>query len=80
VLQLNNGKIYPSTGDGQKPEIITLYNLRKDGVVVVDEMRAAFSCARNTRRWPMVIFYSIVNVAGMNAFIIFFSSTRTAKY
>jgi hypothetical protein len=72
VLQLNNGKIYPSTGDRQKPEIITLYNLKKDGVDVVAEMCAAFSCARNTRSWPMVIFYSILNVAGMNAFIIFF--------
>jgi hypothetical protein len=36
---------------------------------MVDKTCDAF---RNTRRWPMVIFYSILNVAGISTFIIFF--------
>jgi hypothetical protein len=72
VLQLHSGKIYASTGDRQNPEIITFYNLTKGCVDVVDKMCSAFSRARNTRRWPMGIFYSILNVAGMNAVILFF--------
>jgi hypothetical protein len=72
VLQLHSGKIYASTGDSQNSEIITFYNLTKGGVDVVDRMCAAFSRARNTRRWPMGIFYSFLNVAEMNAFILFF--------
>jgi hypothetical protein len=73
VLQLHiNDRIDASTGGRQNPEIITFYNLTKGDVEVVDEMCAAFSCARNTRRWPMVVFYNILNVAGIRAFIIFF--------
>lgn len=67
----NDDKIDHDSGDLQKPEIITFYNLTKGGVDVVDEMGATYSCARKTRRWPMVIFYSILNVAGINALVIY---------
>jgi hypothetical protein len=54
-----------------KPEIISFYNKTKGGVDVVDKLCASYNCARATRRWPMVIFYSIMNVAAINAFIVF---------
>ena len=54
----NDGNIDDTTGDAKKPEMITFYNSTKGGVDVVDEMCATYNCARNTRRWPMVVFYS----------------------
>nr|CAH7758960.1 unnamed protein product [Callosobruchus chinensis] len=33
-----------------------------------------YNCARNTRRWPMVILYSLLNIAGINSLIIFSSN------
>ncbi|KAJ8962226.1 hypothetical protein NQ318_018198 [Aromia moschata] len=54
-----------------KPEIIHRNNETKGGVDVVDKLCAQYNVARGTRRWPMVIFYSMVNVAVINSFIIY---------
>ena len=51
--------------------MITCYNKTKGKVDVVDKLCASYTCARNTRRWLMVIFYSIFNVAGINSCIIY---------
>ena len=51
--------------------MITCYNKIKGGVDVVDRLCASYACAQNTRRWPMVIFYSILNIAGINSCIIY---------
>lgn len=58
------------TGEKSKPEIISTYNSTKSGVDVVDKLGATYNCARNTRRWSMVVFYSLLNVAGINSQII----------
>lgn len=52
------------------PEIISFYNTSKGGVDSLDEKCAKYSCSRRTRRWPMVIFYRIVDIAAVNAFIL----------
>ena len=67
----NDDKIDESTVDAKKPEMITCYSKTKGGVDVVDKLCASYICARNTRRWPMVIFYSILNVGGINSGIIY---------
>ena len=67
----NDDKIDEETGDARKPEIITFFNATKGGVDTVDQMSSLYNCARNTRRWPMVIFYRLLNIAGVNGFIIY---------
>ena len=51
--------------------MITSYNKTKGGFDVVDKLCASYTCARNMRRWPMVIFYNILNFAGINSCIIY---------
>lgn len=68
-----------SSGDKCKPEIITFYNSTKGGVDTVDELCATYNVARNTRRWPMVIFYALMNVAGINSQIIYISNNPNTK-
>ena len=51
----------------KKPEIIMDYNMTKGGVHTVDQMCSNYSVARITKRWPMAIFYSLMNIAGINA-------------
>ena len=53
--------------DSQKPDIIEYYNQMKSGVDTVDQMIGMCNGARNSRRWPMVILYTILNIAGINA-------------
>ncbi|KAJ8889165.1 hypothetical protein PR048_008659 [Dryococelus australis] len=54
-------------GNLNKPEIVTFYNSTKGGVDVVDKLCATYNTSRNSRRWPMTIFYSLWNIAGINA-------------
>jgi hypothetical protein len=69
-------KIDENTGPAAKPEIITFYNATKGGVDVVDQMKEEYSVGRMTRRWPMRLFYSIINIAGINSQIIYKANTE----
>lgn len=63
-----------TTGDQQKPVIITAYNSSKGGVDVVDKLIASYNCSRNTRRWLLILFYQILNIAGINSQVVYFSN------
>ncbi|KFM71767.1 PiggyBac transposable element-derived protein 4, partial [Stegodyphus mimosarum] len=63
-------KIDETTMELKKPDIITFYNLTKGAVDVVDEMAAAYTTARISNRWPMVILFSLLNVTAINARIL----------
>ncbi|XP_045450966.1 piggyBac transposable element-derived protein 4-like [Melitaea cinxia] len=58
------------TGGKRKPEMITFYNRTKGGVNVVDELCANYDVSRNSKRWPLTFFYSLLNMAGINSYII----------
>ncbi|XP_022099284.1 piggyBac transposable element-derived protein 4-like [Acanthaster planci] len=59
---------HPTT---KKPDIITYYNATKAGVDTVDQMCSLYNCARITKRWPMVVFYHLLNCAVINSFVIY---------
>ncbi|KAJ8932105.1 hypothetical protein NQ318_022242 [Aromia moschata] len=63
--------------DSRKPQIILDYNATKGGVDTVDKMCAAYSVSRIIKRWPLVIFYSAMNIAGINAQILYKSARPT---
>ncbi|KAJ8965808.1 hypothetical protein NQ317_000436 [Molorchus minor] len=71
----HDDKLDATTG---KPEMIIDYNHTKGGVDVVDQMSEAYNCARATRRWPLVVFYELLNVAGINTCIVFKSNNQTS--
>ncbi|KAK9729110.1 Transposase IS4 [Popillia japonica] len=64
------------SGNHNKPGSISFYNQTKGGVDTVDKLCATYNVARGTRRWPMVIFFAMLNVAGINAQIVFAGGTR----
>lgn len=53
-----------------KPEMIIDYNVTKGGVDALDQMCANYSISRRTRRWPMAVFYAILNIVGINAAVL----------
>ncbi|KAG8227333.1 hypothetical protein J437_LFUL006291 [Ladona fulva] len=60
-----------STGNmKKKTEIVTFYSATKGGVDTVDKMCGTYSTSRNTRRWPLTVFFHLLNVARVNSFII----------
>lgn len=62
------GVINPATG---KPEIIMYYNQTKGGVDTFDQMCSSMSCSRKTNRWPMTMFYGILNMTFVNSYVIY---------
>ncbi|XP_023228246.1 uncharacterized protein LOC111628649 [Centruroides sculpturatus] len=62
--------IDPETGNKKKPEAITFYNATKGGVDTVDQMSGNYSVARKSQRWPLTVFYNMLNIAAINALII----------
>lgn len=65
-----------SNSDKNKPEIITFYNSTKGGVDVVDEMKGNYSVSRISRRWPFTVFYSILNITGINSQLIYHENNK----
>lgn len=57
--------------DTKKPEIIHTYNSTKGAVDTLDKMCGDMSCSRKTRRWPLCIFYGILNIAFVNSYVIY---------
>lgn len=58
----------PST---KKPDIILTYNQTKGAVGTFDMMCSNMNCGRKTKRWPMCLFYNILNIAAINSYVIY---------
>lgn len=54
-----------------KPEIVNFYNETKGGVDSLDKKCACYKTGRRTRRWPQVIWFRSLDIAGVNANVIF---------
>ena len=67
----HEGKIDQDTDDEKKPEIITFYNATKGGVDVVDMMMGKYSVSRNSRRWPLTLFFALLNISCVNSYILY---------
>lgn len=57
----------------RKPEIVCFYNQTKCGVDLIDMKCAIYSSNRRTRRWPLAVFYRLVNIGSVNAHIMYLS-------
>ena len=54
-----------------RPEIICYYNKTKGGVDSLDMMGQNYTVKRISRRWPVTVFYHIIDMALMNAYNVF---------
>ncbi|KAK9711544.1 Transposase IS4 [Popillia japonica] len=73
----HDDSIDPESGQNTKPEIITFYNSTKGEVDVVGQLSAKYNVARNTRKWPMLILYGLLNVEEINPFVIHKTNVNT---
>lgn len=64
----------------QKPEVVMFYNLTKGGVDVVDELKSLYSVARVSCRWPLTIFFSLMNIGGINSYVIYKTNTQQTRH
>ena len=59
----------------RKPEVIHFYNKHKVGVDTVDSMARFYSTRCSTRRWPVAVWCNVLDLVGINSWIIFKDST-----
>ncbi|KAL7839393.1 hypothetical protein SRHO_G00260510 [Serrasalmus rhombeus] len=59
-----------SSREDKKPQIVLDYNETKGGVDNLYQVTATYSCQHMTARWPLVIFFHIIDVSAYNAFVI----------
>ncbi|XP_022911999.2 piggyBac transposable element-derived protein 4-like isoform X1 [Onthophagus taurus] len=55
----------------KKPEMIMFYNETKGGVDTFDQLCHSTTVSRKTRRWPLRIFYGMMDIAGINSYVIY---------
>ena len=58
-------------GDSGKPEIIEFYNKTKVGVDALDQKIRHYTTYHKTPRWPLAVFYKILDLLAYNAFILY---------
>ena len=58
----------------KKPEIITEYNRTNNGVDTVDQLCHRYTVTRPTRRWPMCVFYGMLDITAVYSIIVFLYS------
>ena len=53
-----------------KPEMIAHYNFGKKGVDQLDEEVEEFTCRRKTVRWPLLLFFNMLDISAFNAYVL----------
>ncbi|KAK7881439.1 hypothetical protein WMY93_029848 [Mugilogobius chulae] len=61
----------------KKPETVCFYNKSKCGVDTLDQMARKYTVKGATRRWPLAVFYNILDLAAINAWVLFQQCTGT---
>lgn len=56
-------------GEENKPERVLYCNRIKGSVDTLDQMSTTYSCIRRTRRWPLCVFYDMIGIACVNAYV-----------
>ncbi|XP_035222912.1 uncharacterized protein LOC118195693, partial [Stegodyphus dumicola] len=62
----------------KKPNTVTYYNSTKCGFDVADQMLRKYSTSSGSRRWPVHVFYNVLDIAALNAWILFKESLGTS--
>ena len=57
--------------DDKKPQVVIDYNRTKGAVDNVDKLVRTYSTIRKSRRWPMVVFGNLLDLAAYNAYVLF---------
>ncbi|XP_028828087.1 piggyBac transposable element-derived protein 4-like [Denticeps clupeoides] len=70
VLSTKHRESVISSGTKKEPQIILDYNRCKRGVETMDQIIAAHSCRRKTKRWPLAIFFNMLDISALNACIV----------
>ncbi|XP_019905285.3 activating transcription factor 7-interacting protein 1 isoform X1 [Esox lucius] len=71
VLSTVHPTVAISSGPKKKPETVTDYSHSKVCVDSLDQMAKLYSVKGGTRRWPVAVFYNLLDLAAINAHVLY---------
>lgn len=54
--------------------MVKLYNSLKAGVDTLDQVTGSYTCRRRTDRWPLAIFFNLLDICSHNSFLTFLAA------
>ncbi|KAJ8889041.1 hypothetical protein PR048_008535 [Dryococelus australis] len=63
----------------RKPEVVLFYNSTKLGVDTLYQVSRYYSVKKGTKRWPLVVFYYLVDLAAVNVYRLFCIALEKTK-
>ena len=75
ILSSMHSEVQTENTTKRKPNTVTLYNSTKCGVDVMDQMVREYTVRNGTRRWPVAVFYNMIDMAALNAHVLYQACT-----
>ena len=63
----------------KKPHMIMYYNKYKTVVDTMDPMVSRYTCHRRMQRWPLAMFFNILDVGALAAYLIYYENNNMLK-
>ena len=76
LLSSRHKNVTIAQNEKRLPETITFYNSTKYGVDILDQMARKYSVKAGSRRWPLHVFYNILDLAAINAWVLYKETTQ----
>ena len=76
VLSFLHLSVELGESEKKKQEKMEFYNKSKCGVDLADQMARQYSIKAGTRWWPIAVFHNILDLAGINAFVLYKKTNR----
>lgn len=77
MSSMHMGNINCDNTPKRKPDTVIDYNRTKFGVDILDSMARLYSVKPGCRRWPFHVFCNILDIAAINAWVIFKRSNQS---
>ncbi|XP_023805576.1 uncharacterized protein LOC111946456 [Oryzias latipes] len=75
ILSSMHSVVQTENSTKRKPNTVTLYNTTKCGVDVIEQMMREYTVRKRTRRWPVAVFYNMIDMAALNAHVLYQACT-----
>ena len=76
LSSLHKDNLWVEESPKKKPEAVKFYNSTKFGVDVLDAMARYHTTKFGARRWPLHVFFNILDMAAINAWILYKETTK----
>lgn len=69
--------VHCSAEGKRKPDTILHYNKTKVGVDCIDQMAKLYTTKAASRRWPVAVFFNVLDLVGINSWILYRKTTNS---